>query len=57
LSEHVNQLESVAKELDYDARVGIKTNAKGEPVVALILPPKPAVDAREAKRLERQKRS
>jgi hypothetical protein len=57
LVEHVNQLEAVAKELGYDARVGMKTNSKGELVIALILPPKPVVDARESKRLERLKRS
>jgi hypothetical protein len=54
---HVTALEAAAKELGYDARVGIKTNARGELVVALIIPPTARVDAREAKRLERLKRS
>jgi hypothetical protein len=49
---------AAAKALGYECRSGIKTNAKGELVVALIFPPlAERVDAREAKRLERERRS
>jgi hypothetical protein len=49
---------AAAHGLGYACRTGIKTNAKGELVVALIFPPlAEPVDAREAKRLERERRS
>ena len=54
----LQSFEAAAKALGYDCRTGIKTNARGELVVALIFPPlPPPVDAREAKRLERERRS
>jgi hypothetical protein len=55
---HVTALETAAKALGYDARIGTKTNARGALVVALIVEPAPPrIDARGAKRLERMKRS
>ena len=49
---------AAAEALDYECRTGIKTNAKGELVVALIFPPlPPRLDEREARRLERERRS
>ncbi|MGD0680038.1 MAG: hypothetical protein ABSC94_32035 [Polyangiaceae bacterium] len=56
---HVNAFKEAARGLGYDARIGIKTNARGALVVALIVePPLPArIDAREAIRPEKLKRS
>jgi hypothetical protein len=54
----LNDFKAAAETLGFECRTGIKTNAKGELVVALIFPPlAERVDAREAKRLERERRS
>ena len=50
-------LEDAAKAAGYEARTGVKTNERGELVLAVILACKPYADQREAKRLERLKRS
>jgi hypothetical protein len=54
----LNAFKAAAETLGFECRTGIKTNAKGELVVALIFPPlEDRFDAREAKRLERERRS